>query len=116
MLHLVYHALKINFEKLKKFTKKTPKIHFCQRLLDRLVCFKNLGDITKFAVHCLRVLTNPNVTSEAEESLKILNEEKNSFSNFQEQISVEKDELNNISYDDSSFPDITDTDSCWRSY
>ena len=65
----------------------------------------------KFVVYCLRVLTNPDVTSEAEQSLKIINEEINSFSNFEEQISLENDDLNNISYDDSSFPDVIDADS-----
>ena len=62
------------------------------------------------------MLTNPDVTSEAEQSLKIINEEINSFSNFEEQISLEKGELNNDSYDDSSFPDVIDADNCWRSY
>ena len=57
----------MNFEKLKKCTKKPPIIDFCQRLLGRLICFENLGDITKFAVHCLRALTNSDVTSEAEQ-------------------------------------------------
>ena len=111
-LHICsYHVLKMNFEKLKKCTKKKLLIHFCQRHLGRCICFENLGDITKFAVHCLRVLTNPHVTSEAEQSLKIINEEINSFSNFEEQISLENGDLNNISYDDSSFPDVIDADS-----
>ena len=100
----------MNIEKLKKFTKNSI-IHSCQHLLGRLICFENLGDIIKFVVYCLRVLTNPNVTSEAEQSLKIINEEINSFSNFEEQISLENGSLNNISYDDSSFPDLTDADS-----
>ena len=52
----------------------------------------------------------------AELSLKRINEEINSFSNFEEQISLEKGELNNDSHDDSSFPDVTDADNCWRSY
>ena len=99
----------MNIEKLKKCTKNSI-IHFCQHLLGRLICFENLGDIMKFVVYCLRVLTNPDVTSEAEQSLKIINEEINSFSNFEEQISLENS-LNNISYDDSSFPDLIDADS-----
>ena len=116
-LHICsYHVLKMNFEKLKKCTKKNSIIHFCQRLLGRLICFENLGDITKFAVHCLKVLTNPDVTSEAEQSLKIINEEINSFSNFEGQISLENGDLSNISHDDSSFSDVIDADSCWRSY
>ena len=106
----------MNFEKLKKMYQKKSIIHSCQRLLGRLICFENLGDITKFAVHCLRVLTNPDVISEVEQSLKIINEEINSFSNFEEQIFLEKGELNNNSYDVSSFPDVIDADSCWRSY
>ena len=65
---------------------KKSIIQFCQRRLGKLICFENLGDITKFAVHWLRVLTNPDVTSEAEQSLKIINEEINPFSNFEEQI------------------------------
>ena len=100
----------MNIENLKKCTKNSI-IHFCQHLLGRLICFENLGDIMKFVVYCLRVLTNPDVTSEAEQSLKIINEEINSFSNFEEQISLENDDLNNISYDDSSFPDVIDADS-----
>ena len=99
----------MNIEKLKKCTKNSIT-HFCQHLLGRLICFENLGDIIKFAVYCLRVLTNPDVTSEAEQSLKIVNEEINSFSNFEEQISLENS-LNNISYDDSSFLDLIDADS-----
>ena len=58
-----------------------------------------LGDITKF------------IKVEVEQSLKIINEEINSFSNFEEQISLENGDLNNISYDDSSFPDVIDADS-----
>ena len=100
----------MNFEKLKKCTKNSI-IHFCQHLLSRLICFENLGDIIKFVVYCLRVLTNPDVTSEAEQSSKIINEEINSFSNFEKQISSENGDLNNISYDDSSFPDLIDADS-----
>ena len=99
----------MNIENLKKCTKNSV-IHFCQHLLGRLICFENLGDIMKFVVYCLRVLTNPDVTSEAEQSLKIINEEINSFSNFEEQISLENS-LNNISYDDSSFLDLIDADS-----
>ena len=95
---------------------KKSIIHFCHRPLGRLICFENLFDITKFSVYCLRGLTNPDVTQEAEHSLKVINEEINSFSNFEEQISLEKGELNNILYDYSSFPDVIDTDSCWRSY
>ena len=110
-LHICsYLVLKMNIEKLKKCTKNSI-IHFCQHLLGRLICFENLGDIMKFVVYCLRVLTNPDVTSEAEQSLKIINEEINSFSNFVEQISLENGDLNNISYDDSSFPDVIDADS-----
>ena len=45
------------------------------------------------------MLTNLDVTSETGQSLKIVNEEINSFSDFEEQISLEKVELNNISYD-----------------
>ena len=112
----LHHVLKMNFKKLKKCTKKNSIIHFCQRFLGGLICFENLGDITKFAVHCLKVLTIPDVTSEAEQSLKIINEEINTFSNFEEQISLEKGGLNNDSYDDSSFPDVIDADNCWRSY
>ena len=116
-LHICsYHVLKMNFEKLKKCTKKKLIIHFGQRHLGRCICFENLGDITQLAVHCLRVLTNPDVTSEAEESLKIINEEINSFSDFEGQISLENGDLSNISYDDSSFSDVIDADSCWRSY
>ena len=101
ILHICsYNVFKIIFEKLKKmYQKKKSIIHFCQRLFGRFICFENLGDITKFAVHCLRVLTNLNVTSETEQSLKVINEEINSFSDFEEQISLEKVELNNISYD-----------------
>ena len=77
----MYHVLKINFEKLKKCTKKNQFI--CLNVF--WVGFENLGDTTKFAIHCLRVLTNPNVTG-AEQSLKVINEEINSFSNFEEQI------------------------------
>ena len=62
------------------------------------------------------MLTNPDVTSEAEQSLKIINEETNSFSNFEEKVSLEKGELKNISYDDFLFPYVIDADSCWRSY
>ena len=83
-LHICsYLVLKMNFEKLKKRTKNSI-IHFWQHLLGRLICFKNLGDIIKFVVYCLRVLTNPDVTSEAEQTLKIISEEINSFSNFEE--------------------------------
>ena len=95
---------------------KKSIIHFCQRRLARLICFENHDDITRFAVHCLRVLANPDVTSEVEQSLKIINEEINSFSNFEEQISLEKGELNNDSHDVSSFPAVIDADNCWRSY
>ena len=110
-LHICsYLVLKMNFEKLKKCTKYSI-IHFCQHLLSRLICFENLGDIIKFVVYCLRVLTNPDVTSEAEQSSKLINEEINSFSNFEKQISSENGDLNNISYDDSSFPDLIDADS-----
>lgn len=62
------------------------------------------------------MLANADVTTEAEQSLKRISKEKKLFSTFKEQTSLEKGVLNNISHNDSSFPDVIDTHSCCRSH
>ena len=72
---------------------------FCQSW-----CLDNLGHTTKFTVHSLRVLTNADVNTEAEQSLKRINNKINPFSKFEEQTSLEKSELNNSSMMILHFP------------
>ena len=62
------------------------------------------------------MLTNADVTPEAEQSLQVMNKEINSFLKTEEKISLEKGELNNTLYNDFLFPDVIDPDSCWRLY
>ena len=70
--YMLLLCTEIKFWKATKMYQKKSIIHFCQRLVGRLRCFENLSNVRIFVVHWLRVLTNPDVTWEAEQSLKII--------------------------------------------
>ena len=70
--YMLLLCIEIKFWKATKMYQKKSIIHFCQRLLGRLRCFESLSNVRIFVVHWLRVLTNPDVTWEAEQSLKII--------------------------------------------
>lgn len=82
-----FHYLRLNRENLKKLytaQEHKKKIHFCQRVLGRLICCHWLKDATTILEHSAKIVTSQTHNKVMENSLKYLERPINEFKEVEE--------------------------------
>ena len=73
-----FHVLRNNREKIKKFSNNNKSlIHFGQRVLGCLICYKNIESATTFAQKVILVVSEDIVTKSVSDALNHINHEIN---------------------------------------